>query len=99
MFHEEESSGAPRLLEQVRLSETFYAQLRRHPVPVAEAAVRHLANNSLALDVYRTRLSGSSAGSVEPAFWRPARGSVARQFEALRPAGAAGVCKPGSVPP
>jgi hypothetical protein len=52
MFDEEESSGAPRLLEQVRLSENFYAQLRRHPVPVAEAAVRHLANNSLALDVY-----------------------------------------------
>ncbi len=39
-------------LETAKLSEGFYEQLRRHPVPLEEAAVRALANNSAALDVY-----------------------------------------------
>jgi hypothetical protein len=49
---EEEVEGRPRLLETVKLSESFFAELRRHPVPVTEAAIRQLANNSFALDVY-----------------------------------------------
>lgn len=40
------------LLETVRLSETFFDELRRHPVPLEEAALRALSNNSQALDVY-----------------------------------------------
>jgi ABC-type uncharacterized transport system YnjBCD permease subunit len=39
-------------LETAKLSEGFYDQLKRHPVPVEEAAVRALANNSAALDAY-----------------------------------------------
>jgi hypothetical protein len=38
--------------ETARLSEGFYEQLRRHPVPLQDAAIRAIANNSMALDVY-----------------------------------------------
>lgn len=50
MFEGED--GTSRLIETAILSESFFSQLKRHPMPVAEAAVRQLANNSLALDVY-----------------------------------------------
>ncbi|MDO9712829.1 replication protein RepA, partial [Paracraurococcus lichenis] len=35
-----------------RLSEVFFDQLRSHPVPVEEAAIQRISNNSVALDVY-----------------------------------------------
>ena len=34
------------------LSRSFFDELKKHPVPVEEAAVRQIANNSVALDVY-----------------------------------------------
>lgn len=39
-------------VETARLSETFYDQLRKHPVPLEEAAIKAISNNSQALDVY-----------------------------------------------
>jgi len=36
----------------VTLSEVFYKQLQTHPVPLEEAAVRQLSNNSMGLDSY-----------------------------------------------
>ncbi len=39
-------------LETAKLSEGFFEQLKRHPVPLEESAIRALANNSAALDVY-----------------------------------------------
>lgn len=39
-------------MEIASLSQSFFDELTKHPVPVEEAAVRQLANNSLALDVY-----------------------------------------------
>jgi hypothetical protein len=39
-------------LETVRLSEGFFLELQRHPVPLEDAAIRAISNNSLALDVY-----------------------------------------------
>ena len=36
----------------MRLGETFYEELRRHPVPIFEPAIRHIANQSLTIDVY-----------------------------------------------
>lgn len=39
-------------LEAARLSHGFFEQLRRHPVPLEEAAIRALANNSPAIDCY-----------------------------------------------
>lgn len=47
----EEGQGA-LFLEKATLSEGFFRQLQRHPVPLAEAAIRQLSNNSMALDVY-----------------------------------------------
>jgi hypothetical protein len=40
------------VLDRVKLSESFFAQLQKHPVPVEESAIRALSNNSLALDIY-----------------------------------------------
>lgn len=39
-------------VETARLSEVFFNQLRRHAVPLDEAAIRHIKNSSMALDVY-----------------------------------------------
>jgi hypothetical protein len=39
-------------LETVKLSEGFFEQLKKHPVPIEEAAIRAISNNSLALDIY-----------------------------------------------
>lgn len=39
-------------LETAKLSEGFFTQLQKHPVPIEEAAIRALANNSAAMDCY-----------------------------------------------
>jgi hypothetical protein len=39
-------------LESVKLSEQFYEALKRHPIPLEEAAIKALANNSACLDAY-----------------------------------------------
>jgi hypothetical protein len=52
MFIEEDGPQSSLFIEKATLSQTFYDQLLAHPVPVKEAAVRQLANNSMALDVY-----------------------------------------------
>ena len=39
-------------IETATLSQMFFDQLKKHPVPIDEVAVRQIANNSLALDVY-----------------------------------------------
>ena len=46
----DDSTGA--LLETAKLSESFFDELKRHPVPLQESAIRALSNNSQALDVY-----------------------------------------------
>lgn len=40
------------LLETVKLSEGFFEQLKHHPVPLQESAIRAISNNSQALDIY-----------------------------------------------
>ena len=39
-------------VETAKLSEGFFDHLKRHPVPLEEAAIRAINNNSMALDVY-----------------------------------------------
>lgn len=39
-------------LETAKLSEGFFDQLRKHPVPLEEAAIKALSNNAPALDAY-----------------------------------------------
>lgn len=53
LFIEESSGRQGRLtLETAKLSEGFFDQLKRHPVPLEEAAIKALSNNAPALDCY-----------------------------------------------
>jgi hypothetical protein len=52
LFTDNEDNGGSLLLEKTRLSETFYQQLTRHPVPVEDAAIRGINRHSMALDLY-----------------------------------------------
>src|SRR5215213_10169234 len=53
LFIEEGDEKQGRLsLETAKLSEGFFEQLKRHPVPLEEAAIKALSNNAPALDVY-----------------------------------------------
>jgi hypothetical protein len=52
MFVDDGEKKGSMFIETATLSQTFFDQLKKHPVPVEEAAVRQLANNSMALDVY-----------------------------------------------
>ena len=52
MFVSDESTQGDLFIETARLSEGFFEQLQKHPVPIEEAAVKQIANNSMALDVY-----------------------------------------------
>lgn len=53
MFVDNSEEGQGSLfVETARLSETFFNQLKQHAVPLDEAAIRHIRNSSMALDVY-----------------------------------------------
>lgn len=53
IFLDSDDPAQGRLFAQIaRLSEPFFEALKRHPVPIEESAVRAIANNSMALDVY-----------------------------------------------
>ena len=52
MFIDDDSQQAGLFMEKATLSQSFFDELKKHPVPVEEAAVRQIANNSVALDVY-----------------------------------------------
>lgn len=52
MFIEDDHAQGGLFVEKAHLSQSFFDELKKHPVPVEEAAVRQIANNSLALDVY-----------------------------------------------
>jgi hypothetical protein len=54
LFMEADNGGKQgRLsLETAKLSEGFFEALKKHPIPLEEAAIKALANNSAALDCY-----------------------------------------------
>ena len=52
MFIEAKPPRAACSSKRPALSQSFFDELKKHPVPVEEAAVRQIANNSMALDVY-----------------------------------------------
>lgn len=52
MFLENEECSGALFVNKARLSEKFFAQLQQHPVPLEEAAIRCLSNNSMGLDLY-----------------------------------------------
>ena len=53
MFIDDSNTRQGKLsLETAKLSEGFFEQLKRHPVPLEEAAIRAISNNPAALDAY-----------------------------------------------
>lgn len=49
----DDDGGQTRLsLEAACLSQAFFDQLRRHPVPIEENAIKLISNHSMALDIY-----------------------------------------------
>jgi hypothetical protein len=52
MFVADDNTQGDLFIETARLSEGFFEQLQKHPIPIEEAAVKQIANNSMALDVY-----------------------------------------------
>lgn len=48
----EEPDRSALFVEVARLSQNFFDELRKHPVPLEETAIRAISNNSMALDVY-----------------------------------------------
>lgn len=53
LFIEDGGQKQGRLsLETAKLSEGFFEQLKRHPVPIEEAAIKAISNNPAALDAY-----------------------------------------------
>jgi hypothetical protein len=49
---DEDGEQGTLFVEKARLSETFFEQLKKHPVPLEEAAIKAISNNSQVLDVY-----------------------------------------------
>ena len=47
-----DEDGRGRFAQTARLSDGFFQQLKKHPVPLQELAIRAISNNSQALDVY-----------------------------------------------
>ena len=52
MFVDDEKAQGKLFIETAKLSEMFFEQLKKHPVPIKESAVKQIANNSMAIDVY-----------------------------------------------
>jgi hypothetical protein len=52
LFLEDDTAQGSLFIEKATLSQTFYDQLKKHPVPVEEKAIGELSNNSMAIDVY-----------------------------------------------
>jgi replication initiator protein len=53
LFIEDSNTRQGKLsLETAKLSEGFFDQLKKHPVPLEEAAIRAISNNPAALDAY-----------------------------------------------
>jgi hypothetical protein len=51
-FESPDPSQGTLFAQHARLSEAFFVSLQKHPVPIEEAAVRAIANNSMAIDIY-----------------------------------------------
>ena len=85
LFLDGHDKGQPSLfLEKAKLSEGFYAQLQKHPVPLEEAAIRAVSNNSQALDIYAWlayRLH--SLNGPRPVTWRALRPQFGASFGRL----------------
>lgn len=50
--NDQSDDGRQQFLERAKLSEVFYEQLQKHPIPIEEAAIKALNGHSQALDIY-----------------------------------------------
>ena len=85
LFIDDGEDGQGRLsLETAKLSEGFFEQLCRHPVPLEEAAIRAINNNPAALDAYlwlAYRLHSLSGPKLVT--WKALKGQFGGGFKAL----------------
>jgi len=85
LFIEENDGRQGRLtLETAKLSEGFFDQLKRHPVPLEEAAIKALSNNAPALDCYlwlAYRLHALTADRLVT--WQALKGQFGTAFKEL----------------
>lgn len=86
IFLDQADTGQGSLfVETANLSEKFFLELQRHPVPLEEAAVRALSNNSMALDLYAWLayrlhvLKGTT-----PVSWSALKGQFGTGFSSMR---------------
>jgi hypothetical protein len=49
---DEDDDQGSLFTQTARLSDTFFEGLKRHPVPIEEAAIGAISNNSMAIDIY-----------------------------------------------
>ena len=86
IFLEPAEGGAQGTLfaQTARLSEPFFEGLRRHPVPIEEAAIGAISNNSMAIDIYvwlAYRLH--SLAKPTPLSWRAVKSQFGAGFAAM----------------
>jgi replication initiator protein len=86
IFLEPENDDAQGALfaQTARLSEAFYEGLRKHPVPIEEAAIGAISNNSMAIDIYvwlAYRLHSLKAPA--PLSWRALKTQFGNGFSQL----------------
>lgn len=75
MFEPGQDDRGSMFAERAKLSDGFFQQLQKHPVPLEEAAIKSLSNNSQALDIYAWlayRLH--SLSEPKPITWRALKG-------------------------
>jgi hypothetical protein len=78
---EEQSSS---FAQTARLSEQFFEGLKKHPVPIEEAAIGAISNNSMAIDIYvwlAYRLH--SLSKPTPLSWRAVKTQFGAGFAAM----------------
>lgn len=71
-------------LETAKLSEFFFEELQRHSVPLEDAAIRAISNNSMALDLYAWlafRLHALKGPT--PVSWTALKGQFGSGFKAM----------------
>jgi hypothetical protein len=52
MFVADDDDASVSFVERAKLSESFFRELQKHPVPLEDAAICALSNNSQGLDIY-----------------------------------------------
>jgi Plasmid encoded RepA protein len=70
--------------QHARLSEAFFTSLQKHPVPIEEAAIRAIANNSMAIDIYAWLAYRLHAlAKATPVSWRALKQQFGISFSRL----------------